>query len=398
MKVGIIKEGKIPVDHRVPFSPEQCMVLKQKYPHIDLVVESSDIRCFKDSEYEDLGIEVVSNVKDCDILFGVKEVPLEQLVPGKTYFFFSHTIKKQPYNKGLLQKVLRDKITLIDYECLKKEGQRVVAFGRYAGIVGAYNGLLTFGKKYRLFDLKPAHQCFNMEEMWGEFEKIKLPPIKILLTGGGRVANGAQEVLDSIGIRSVEVEEYLGPIYEEPVYIQLDSHLYNKKKDGGDFFYEEFYKSPEKYESDFPKFLAHTDLLIAGAYWDPKAPVLFTQNDVREDFFKIRVVADITCDIQGSIPTTLKSTTIDAPFFDVERATLNEASPFSNEDNVTVMAVDNLPCELPRDASFSFGEQLLNNVTDSLFIGDNEEIIEQATIAKDGKLTTYYEYLTDYVK
>lgn len=398
MKVGIIKEGKVPVDHRVPFSPEQCMVIKQKYPHVELVVQTSDIRCFKDEEYEKLGVEIVENVDDCDILFGVKEVPIESLLSNKTYFFFSHTIKKQPYNKGLLQEVLRKKITLVDYECLKSNDQRVVAFGRFAGIVGAYNGVLTYGKKYGLFDLKPAHQCFNMQEMWGEFSKVKLPPIKILLTGGGRVAKGAQEVLYSMKIKNVSMPEFVEDTFDEPVYIQLDSDAYNKRKDGAPFDYKDFYTNPHLYESDFEKYLAHTDLVIAGAFWDPNAPVLFQEKDVASKEFKIRVIADITCDIQGSIPTTLKSTTIDAPFFDVNRSNMKEENAFSSLDNVTVMSIDNLPCELPRDASISFGEQLLNNVTDDLFLNDSSEVILDATIASKGKLLSKYQYLSDYVE
>lgn len=398
MRVGIIKERKIPVDHRVAFSPKQCKDIQERYPHVQMVVEPSDIRCFDDDDYRKNGIEVSSDLHSCELLFGVKEVPIDQLIPDKRYFFFSHTIKKQSYNRELLRAVLDKNISLVDYECLKDvHEKRVVAFGRFAGIVGAYNGILTFGKKLGLFDLKPANQCFDMDELWDEFEKVELPPIKILLTGGGRVARGAQEVLDDMGIRNVVGLEYLNQTFKEPVYIQLDSDAYNQRMDRADFDFSHFYNNPNMYESTFDQYTDITDVLIAGAYWDPGAPALFTLEDVQSPDFRIRTVADITCDIKGSIPTTVRSTTINEPCYDFSRKTLSEVEAFSDLDNITVMAVDNLPCELPRDASVSFGEQLLENVTDALFTSTSDTIVDRATIAKGGVLTERYSYLQDYV-
>lgn len=399
MRVGIIKERKVPVDHRVAFSPTQCKEIQERYPHVHIVVEPSEVRCFDDDDYKKNGIEVSSDLQSCDLLFGVKEVPVEQLIPNKRYFFFSHTIKKQSYNRDLLRAVLAKNISLVDYECLKDvNGKRVVAFGRFAGIVGAYNGILSFGKKLGLFDLKPANQCFDIDELWDEFEKVELPPLKILLTGGGRVARGAQEVLDDMGIRNVVGLEYLNQTFDEPVYIQLDSDAYNQRLDKTDFDFADFYSNPGLYESTFDQYTSITDVLIAGAYWDPNAPTLFSLNDVQSADFKIRTIADITCDIEGSIPTTIRSTTIDQPCFDFSRKTLSEEVAFSDLDNITVMAVDNLPCELPRDASVSFGEQLLENVTDALFTSTNDTIVDRATIAKEGELTERYAYLQDYIE
>ena len=398
MKIGIIKETKIPVDHRVAFTPDHCINILKKYPDTQIIVQPSDIRCYADEEYKAAGASLSEDVSDCDVLFGVKEVKIEQLIDNKTYFFFSHTIKKQPYNKELLQNIIAKKIQLVDYECLKgKDGKRVVAVGRWAGIVGAYNGIRAYGLKHNLFNIKPAHQCFDRAEMWAQFDKVKLPNIKILLTGGGRVTKGAQEVLDAMGIKNVAMPGYVKEKYKTPVYIQLDSDAYNKRKDGKVFDYEDFYANPENYESDFDQYLPHTDLLIAGAYWDPKAPVLFTKEDVKSSLFKINTIADITCDIEGSIPTTVRSTTIQEPFFDFSRTEQIEKQPFSGTSNITVMAVDNLPCELPRDASTAFGDMLLEYVIPTLLGKENSEIISDASITKSGSLTSKFTYLSDYI-
>lgn len=398
MKIGIIKETKIPVDHRVAFTPDHCKSMLSKFPSLEIVVQPSDIRCYTDDEYINAGAKLSVDVSDCDLIFGVKEVTIETLLPNKTYFFFSHTIKKQPYNKGLLKHIIANNIQLVDYECLKGvNGKRVVAFGRWAGIVGAYNGLRTYGLKHELYEIKPAHECFDMKEMWGEFDKIKLPNIKILLTGAGRVTKGAQEVLDGIGIKNVAMPAYTSVGYDEPVYIQLDSDAYNRHKDGLEFDYNHFYNNPEEYESTFDQYLSETDLLIAGAYWDPNAPVLFTKEDLQKETFKINTIADITCDIEGSIPTTIRPTTIADPVFDFNKVTLSEEIKHSSKDHISVMAVDNLPCELPRDASTGFGDMLLEYVLNPLLLNEDKSIIEKASIAKNGSLTENYNYLSDYI-
>ena len=398
MKIGIIKERKVPVDKRVPLTPKQAKMLMQRFPDVQVVVETSDIRCFKDEEYHDLGVEVVEDVSGCDVLMGVKEVPVDSLIPEKTYFFFSHTIKEQPYNRELLRSILKKNITLIDYEVLTdKEGVRLVAFGRYAGIVGAYNGLLAYGKRYNHFTLRPAHECFDLEDMKREYAKVKLPAIKIALTGGGRVARGAMEVLDSIGIRKVTPAAFVKEMFHEPVYTQLNSRDYVKAKSGESFKRSEFYANPELYENDFLKYAHEADLLIAGAFWDPAAPVLFTREDILSPEFKIKVVADITCDIEGSVPSTKKPCTIDNPLYDYNPSDDKVEPALKEEGNITVMAVDNLPCELPRNASEDFGQELLDKILPYLIKDDSENVIERATITKGGKLTQHFSYLKDYV-
>ncbi len=396
-KIGVIREGKIPVDRRVPITPLQAGEIKEKFK-VDMVIQSSDIRCFEDEDYLNQGIEVVDSIDDCCIVLGVKEVPIEKLIPSRTYFFFSHTIKKQPYNRDLLQAVLNKKIRLVDYETLIDENrQRIIAFGRWAGIVGAYNGLWTYGKRYNLFDVRRACDCFDLDDLKAEFPKIKLPKIKIAITGGGRVAKGAMEVLYGIGMRKVTPVVYLEERFDEPVFTQLNSRDYHVHKDGEPFNRHEFYTNPKKYEGDFLKYSRVSDLLIASAFWNPDAPVLFTSKDIMNPDFRLRVIADITCDIEGSIPSTKQSGTIDDPIYDYNPSEDLVEKALSDEANITVMAVDNLPCELPRDASESFGNELIHNVLPHLLGTDENNVIKNATITNEGALTERYQYLQKYV-
>lgn len=398
LKIGILKEGKIPIDHRVAITPAQAHTIATSYPDVELVCQKSEVRCFTDESYEANGIELVDDVSTCDVLFGVKEVQIPELLANKTYFFFSHTIKKQDYNRNLLREVLQKNIRLVDYECLtNSHSQRIIAFGRYAGIVGAYNGIWTYGKRFNLFHLRRAHECFDLEDLQTEYKKVKLPRIKIVITGGGRVAKGAMEVMNGMGIRNVSPAEFISKYFDEPVYTQLNNRDYNKHKEGKPFNRGEFFSHPEDFEHDFKPFYQNADLLIAAAYWNPNAPVLFNREDMIEKDFKIKIIADITCDIEGSIPSTKRPATIKDPIYDYD-ATQNLVAPaLSDEGNVTVMAVDNLPCELPRNASEDFGKELLANVLPNLIGDDKDDIIKRATIAENGQLTSGYKYLQDYV-
>jgi saccharopine dehydrogenase (NAD+, L-lysine-forming) len=399
MTIGLIKERKNPPDKRVPFTPLQVEEIEQRFPSVKIKVEESPIRCFKDKEYIDNRTPVTSDMSDCDILMGIKEVPIENLIDGKTYIIFSHTIKKQPHNKKLLQAVIKKKIRLIDYEALKDlQGNRLVAFGRYAGMVGAYNGILTYGKRFNLFSLRRAFECFDVNDLKLELRKVKLPPIKIALTGTGRVAKGAMETLDTAGVRKVGPYDFLQKTFDEPVYVQLGSADYHSRKEGGHFNREEFHTDPDKYWSRFLEFTKVTDLLLAGAFWNPKAPVLFTRQDMQSKDFKIKVVADITCDIEGSVPSTKHATTIADPIYDYDAATDTVQLPLSSDKFVTVMAIDNLPCELPRSASEEFGRDLIDRILGPLITSDATHIIERGTIAANGRLTPHFEYLRDYVE
>jgi hypothetical protein len=371
----------------------------QLYPETSVTVQHSAHRCFQEEEYEEFGAASTEDMSACDLLMGVKEVPVQDLISGKTYLFFSHTIKKQPYNRKLIQEVLRRKIRLIDYEALKdKQGNRLVAFGRYAGLVGAYNALWTYMKRFGGPSLKRAFECFDVNELKLELRKVILPPIKIILTGAGRVGKGAMESLDSAGIRKVSPRDFLQGGYDEPVYVQLHSADYHTRKEGGHFNREEFHKNPEKYESHFRDF-AHTgDLLIAGAYWNPKAPVLFTREEMLHPDFRIKVIADVTCDIGGSVPSTRRASSIAEPVYDYDPATDKVMPPFSDPSHVSVMAIDNLPCELPRSASEEFGRDMIDRIMGPLLRSDPDGIIERATITRDGFLTPAFAYLQDYAE
>ena len=399
MKVGILREGKTPPDKRVPLTPAQCIEVQEKFPEVSIYVQPSPIRSFKDEAYTALGITLKEDLSDCDVLLGVKEVRIADFIPGKIYLFFSHTIKKQEYNRRLLQTVLEKKIQLVDYEVLtNKDGFRIIGFGRFAGLVGAYNGLRVFGLKNELFNLKPAHECDDLEEMLQHLAKVNLPPLKIAITGDGRVAQGVLEILNHMNIMRVSPEAYLNVDEpEQAVYVQLLPNNYVKSKAGGETFdILHFFNNPLDYENAFLPFTKSTDMLIASAYWDPKAPVLFAADEMKADDFRISVISDITCDIEGSIPSTKKASTIDDPFYDYNFETGELEEAFSNPNNLSVQAVDNLPCELPKDASLDFGRNLIDKVFPSLFDDDTDEIVERASITKDGNLTEKFSYLQNY--
>ncbi len=397
MKFGIIKEGKTPPDERVPLAPEQCVEVLEKFP-VSLQVQSSKVRRFKDDEYRENGIEVVDDISQNDVLFGVKEVPINDLIAGKTYFYFSHTIKKQPYNRNLLRAMLEKNITMIDYETLTdKNGVRLIGFGRYAGIVGCYNGFYAYGMRTHTYELKRAYLCDDRTEMEAELPKITLPAnFKIVLTGGGRVAHGAIEILNKIGLKQVTPNELLNQTFSEPVWAQLKVTDYVKRKDGKPFSKHDFYQHPEQFESNFMPYAEVSDMYIACHYWDENSPYIFTREDAKSPSFKIKTVADISCDIDGPVASTIRPSTIKDPIYGYNPQTETETG-YDNPNAITVMAVDNLPCELPKDASRDFGRELIDKILPNFFNGDPDKILERATICTNGKLTSYYTYLQDYV-
>lgn len=396
MRIGISRERKNPPDNRVAFTPIQCVALKSRYPQLSISVESSPNRCFTDDQYREVGVLVVDSLQDCDVIFNIKEIPAEYLLHGKTYFFFSHTIKKQPYNQAMLQHILDEKITLIDYEVLRWEtGQRVLGFGRYAGVVGAYNGLLVYGRKHNAWHLKPAYLCSNYAEMLTQAMLIKLPPIRIVITGGGRVAQGALDLLRALKIREVSPRQYLHIQYSEPVFVQLNSPDLYVHPTLTEWDTHHFYHHHQEYHSQFLPYATQTDLLINGVYWTQDLPRLFEKSDTAYGKNFPEVIADISCDIHGSVPITYDATTIQNPVIGWNRKSQEPCPPYS-ENSIDVMAVGNLPNELPRDASEEFGEMLLQHVIPAL-LQTESKLIHGATIAKAGKLTADFKYLSDYV-
>ena len=397
MKFAIIKERKNPPDRRVVLSPEACQRLSKTFPKATIEIESSEIRVFKDSAYNKLGFKIANDVSNNAILLGVKEVPIEALIPNKSYFFFSHTIKKQPYNRKLLKAILDKNITFYDHETITNaNGQRLVAFGRYAGIVGAYNGFRAYGLKNDLFKLPKAETRLDQKDLIASLNKIKLPNIKIVLTGKGRVSNGAKEMLDAMHIKEISPNDYLTNSFNEPVYTQLDVLDYNKRKDGKVIDMYDFFDNPTAYDSSFMRFARVSDFYIACHYWDKKAPFIFSREEAKSDDFNIKVIADVSCDIDGPVASTIRASTIANPIYGYDPFGEKEVD-YNDENAIAVMAVDNLPCELPNDASVGFGENFLEYVIPSFFNGDENGVLERAKMTENGKLTERYTYLQDYV-
>ena len=398
IKLGIIREGKTPPDKRVALSPEQCEYILNNYPDVEVFVQKSEIRKFKDDQYAKLGVAVVETVEDCDVLIGVKEVPINELISNKKYIFFSHTFKEQPYNRGLLKAILAKKIQLIDWEVITNaKGQRLIAFGRYAGIVGCYNGFLAYGLKHSLYSLKRANECEDRSEMEAQLENIKLPSnFKLVITGSGRVGGGALEIIHKMNMKEVSPAEFLTKSFNEPVFTQLNVGDYNKRKDGNSFNKKEFFNDPLNYESDFLKYAKVANMYVACHYWDSRAPFIFTREDAKNKDWNISLVADVSCDIDCAVASTLRPSTIADPLYGYNPNTEQEDDFYSNE-TIGVMAVDNLPCELPKDASVDFGKMFIEHVLEPLRGNDPENIIARASETKDGKLSSYFSYLEEYV-
>ena len=397
MKFGIIKERKNPPDRRVVFSPNELAKLKQTYHDAIVEVESSDIRIFSDVQYKSMGITVTDDVSGSDVLFGVKEVPVENLIPNKAYFFFSHTIKKQPYNQKLLKAILEKNIDLYDHETIvDDQNRRLIGFGKYAGMVGVYNGIRAFGIKFELFKLPKAETLAGKDALIMHLKRLNLPALKFVLTGTGKVGSGAKEILDAIKVKEITIENYLTKNYAQPVYVQLDVLEYNKRIDGEVIDFRDFVAHPDEYISDFEKFTKVSDIYFAGHFYATGAPMILTREMLNASDCKLKVVADISCDVKGPIACTLRSSTIEEPiygYFPLEDREVEVFHPAA----VVVMAVDNLPCEIPKDASEGFGEQFMEHVIPAFFNGDKDGILQRAKITENGKLTERFAYLQDYV-
>lgn len=397
MKFGIIKERKNPPDRRVVFSPGKLKEFKNKFNTATLLVESSDIRVFSDQQYKEAGFEVTQDMTGCDVLFGVKEVPIAALIPNKKYFFFSHTVKKQPYNRALMRAILDKNIELYDHETItKKNGNRLIGFGRYAGIVGAYNGFRAIGLKNTTFTLPKAETLAGQQELIEALKGTDIPKYKILLTGNGKVAFGAKEMLDALHIKQVSVQDYIENSFDEPVYCLADVLDYNKHKEDKNTTNTHFYAHPGAYTSDFYRFAKVTDFFIAGHFYGNGAPFLFTREDAKSNDFKIKFVADISCDVDGPVASTIRASTIADPLYGYDPKSESEVS-YTSENAIVVMAVDNLPCELPMDASEGFGALFLENVIPAFFNDDKDGVLKRSKMTANGKLTARFAYLQDYI-
>ena len=393
--IGLIREGKVPADNRVALTPSQCKWIRLNMPDVEVKVQSSPDRCFSDREYESAGAEVVENVDDCDVILGIKEIPIDRIAPGKTHLFFSHTRKKQSYNRDMFRAILQRKATLIDYECLEHEdGARIIGFGFFAGIVGAHNGIMAYGKRTSDFHLGRVYRQKSFRELIHTYFGLKLPNVKIAVTGSGRVAHGVLEIMNLMGIREVETEDYRSREFDYPVYVQLKGHDLYARKDDGTYHRSDFHTNPTEYRCLFNDYLPSTDILMNGVYWDKDIPRLFEKESVSDDRFRIRTISDITDDTGGSVPINLGDQSIEDPVYGVDRQTFEKTEPYQI-GSIDVIAVSNLPNELPRDASRYFGEQLLKFVLPGLLSG-GDAAVQRATMVKDGALTDRYEYLREY--
>lgn len=396
VRIGIIREGKNPPDNRVAFTPSQCKWLQKNFPSVHIIVQPSPNRCYTDLEYERAGVELQEDLGGCDYIFGIKEVPVSQLIPQKTYLFFSHTKKLQPYNQTMLRTIIERGITLIDYECLEHEdGQRIIGFGFFAGIVGAHNGVMAYGGRTGKFNLDRVYKQKEFKELIHSYFGLKLPPVKIVVTGSGRVAHGILEVMNLMQIHEVEPEDYLQRTFSYPVYTQLKGADLYRHKTTGRYNREDFHEHPAAYECLFKPYAATTDILMNGIYWEKGMPRLFDAEEIKDPSFRISAIADVTDDAYGSVPINLGDQTIEDPIYGVDRETLQKTSPYL-PTSVDILAVGNLPNELPRDASRYFGEQLIKFILEDLLFNQGASTIERATIVKEGRLTKHYDYMREY--
>lgn len=395
IKIGLIREGKTPADNRVALTPAQCKWINTHRQDMKVVVQHSETRCYNDKEYQSAGIEVYEDMNHCDVLMGIKEVPVEMLLAGKTYLFFSHTKKLQPHNRMMLQAMINKKITLVDYECLEySDGARIIGFGFFAGVVGAHNGMMAYGNRTGAFSLGRVYASRSFQQLIHTYFGLKVPPIKIAVTGSGRVAHGILEIMNLLGIHETEPAEYLKNDFDYPVYVHLKGADLYRSKINGTYDRDDFHMAPQNYQCLFPAYLPHSDILMNGVYWEKNIPRLFQMDEIADPGFRLQTIADITDDQHGSVPCNLGDATMEQPVYGVDKSSFARTAPYL-EGSVDVMAVGNLPNELPRDASRYFGEQLIKHILDGLVSEDNL-VIQKAMILNQGVLTDGYVYMKSY--
>ena len=403
--IGIIKESR-PDESRAPIAPSQVSQIIEQYPGINIFVQPCDKRTFKNEEYEKYGAKILDNLNNCDLLFGVKEVDVNLLIPNKTYVFFSHTYKlnKETLSnaqgtpgmdkKELLRSILSKNIKLIDYENIRaSNGTRYLGFGRFAGIVGCYNTLNLFLLQNDFQPLARAHKINDYERIIKNLSEVRFPNFKLLITGDGRVNRGVQEVLEFTNIKKISPKEFVENNYQNPVYCNLDTKDYVIHKTSKPFELQHFIEFPKEYEATTFEYLKEADLYISAHYWEPSSPKIFTKEQIKQ-FSKLKIIGDVTCDVDGSIPTTIKSTTIEEPNFYLNTETFLETNKSKN--NLAIMAVDNLPSELPKDSSTEFGNGIVNEVM-PFILGKDDGRILNSTIADKGSFLEKYNYLEDFI-
>ena len=404
--LGVIRESRTD-EFRAPLVPSHIKKIKKLFSGIRVIVQPSDKRCFSNEEYLKAGAIINEDLASSDLILGIKEIDTSILINSKKYLFFSHTSKIQSDNsapsqgapgvdkKKLLNAILKKDITLIDYENIRnKKGSRYLGFGRFAGIVGCYNSLALYEDFSNNIRLPRAFEINDYSLLKDTLQDKKFSEIKILITGDGRVARGALELLKFTNINQVSKDNFIKNTFNEPVFCNLETSDYVSNDSGKAFSLQHFIKNPTKYSCVAEKYLEGTNLLIGAHYWDPLSPKIFDLKNLHR-FNKLKVIGDITCDINGSIPTTLRSTSIKNPYFYFNKDTKNEIN--KSDDAIAIMAVDNLPSELPRDSSEEFGDGIIREVLPYIINNDDDDRIHNATIIKRGNFLSKYSYLKNYI-
>ncbi|MBQ3740550.1 MAG: hypothetical protein II856_05070 [Bacteroidales bacterium] len=400
MKIGLIRETKVPEDNRVALTPKHLAELQRSFPQDDFVVQASETRAYSDEAYRNAGVQVAENVDDCDILFGIKEADIRTLIPNKHYFFFGHIAKMQAYNRPLLQTLMAKHITFSDYEYLvDDDNRRVCAFGWWAGVVGTYYTLRGYGLRHHLYELPKPDKHFTLEKLTQALKSVELPHIKLLVTGNGRVSHGAQYLLEALDATRLTEEQFLADMPVSRLsFCAVDANHLVARNDDGAFSWEHFTQNPTAYHSDFMRWARQADVLVCAHFWAPEAPVYLSQENLADPALRIRFIGDITCDIQGSIQSTLRASTHAEPYYDYNPATGQEEPAFSNDSNISVMAVDTCPNALALDTSAYFGDMLMQHVLTPLLKREHSNIIQRATILENGALTPHFAYLQSFAE
>jgi alpha-aminoadipic semialdehyde synthase len=433
MTLGIRREDKNRWEQRVPLTPEHILQLQKKHG-IKTVVQPSAIRVFADTDYQRAGAHVQESLSPSSVVFAVKEIPLEYFEKGKTYVFFSHTIKGQHHNMPMLKKMMDMGCTLIDYErIVDAKGKRLVFFGRYAGLAGMVDTLWTFGRRLHseqidtpfnaikqtihykdLADIK-KHLAVVGEEIKTKGLPPSLTPLIIGFSGYGHVSIGAQEILDILPVKEIQPKD-IGSIVENPsnkvIYkvVFKEEHLVEPTTAGKKFDLQEYYTHPERYRSIFEQYISSFSILMNCIFWNVQYPRLLTKQYIKKIFSnkekqRLKVVGDISADINGAIEFTEKTTSPDNPVFVYDPITDTTTDGYEGP-GIVVMAVDNLPCELPKESSESFSEILSRFVPEIMNADfsapDIDSIalpveIKNAVILYRGKLTPSYQYINKYL-
>lgn len=429
MIIGIRRADKNKWERRVPLIPSDIKELKEKFG-ITAIIQPSEIRAFNDDEYIEAGAEVTEDINKADVIFDVKEIPLHFYRPNKTYIFFSHTIKGQAYNMPLLKKMMELKCSLIDYERIVDESnRRLIFFGKFAGIAGMVETLHSLGQKLKLKGLhtpfeniKKAYEYPSIQEAINHLKVISdqiksvgldvsVLPLVIGLAGYGNVSKGAQEILDIFPVKTLKTEE-LKTIDHLPKN-ELKRNIFKvvfEEKDlvvpkEGVFELQDYYNHPEKYSGKFEEYIPYLTVLVNCIFWTDKYPRLVTKeylwsDDYRKSSKKMIIIGDISCDVDGAIEITYKATDPGNAFYTY----LPDVDQYHDgiiKDGLTIMAVDNLPCEFPKDSSEEFSKVLKNFVPQIAKADFNKPFdelnlplpIKKALILHKGELTKDYLYL-----